>query len=96
MRATETAYTDCHPLQVMLHLDGLVAAVIAFRAVVFLVEDIVIHLRQHRTIAETLHFPAALAALIPKETFVPAKEYAIHKSSFALWLVFGCWFLRVD
>jgi hypothetical protein len=65
-------------------MDPVLAGIIACRTVLFLAEDIYVHMRQHRVALATTVTPAALAQLIPPETFASSRDYTLAKSSFHL------------
>jgi hypothetical protein len=59
--------------------------IIAFQAVLFLVEDVWLHARQHRVYLSTKEVPKVLSSKMPQEVFAKARSYALDKSSYHLW-----------
>lgn len=66
-------------------MHDLLLAVLGFKAVLFVIQDIWLHLRQHRVYVGHTKLPVVLEKVMSAETFAKARSYALDKSSFALW-----------
>jgi hypothetical protein len=69
-------------------MDWLLIGIIVSRSVMFVAEDIWIHMRQHSVISSAVTPPSRIAPLIPLESYNKSRLYALTNSSFSLWFVF--------